>query len=103
MSSQGPSSGTLSGSAGSIGCYGPSTRSQVPVGYPTTNRTFRDSSDWIRYKKELRTFYATRVATSTDPWFVAGNDYRLSWLNGRFKCTSCSSGAFTDPSTVANK
>jgi hypothetical protein len=82
MSSQGPKTG--------------SAPTGVPAGYVWNATSIRDSSDWISYKKQrlAATFNAAKIATSTDPWFVRGQDYKLEYLNGRNKCTSCVANAF---------
>ena len=100
MSSQGPSTGSASTSSGASGCYGPSATSQVPAGYAFTNRSVRDGSDWIAYKKQTLILNESKTRGFQDPWFARGNDYRLQFMEGRFKngtpseCTGCDTSAF---------
>jgi len=76
MSSQGPSTGAL------------------PAGYNWNPASIRDSSDWIKYKKQAAIYSSTKIPLSKDPWFPYGNDYRLEWLNGQNKCEGCAAGGF---------
>lgn len=69
-------------------------------GYPFNPSSIRDSSDWIRAIKEAR-IYENYKATSTDNkqtepyWLKYGNDFRLIYANGRFKCEpDCDGNAF---------
>ena len=70
--------------------------------YSFTTRTIRDSSDWIRYKKEARKF-ANYKSSSTDNkdtepvWLKYGNQFRLTYSFGRYKCetTDCAANAFS--------
>ena len=107
MSSQGPSTGTITSSTGGTGCYGPTGTTQVAKGYTFSKGMIRDSSDWIRFKKEALVYNATNVAKSSDPWYVGGKDYRLTWSNGQYKCgpsgVGCSNGPFGPTGSVANK
>jgi len=80
MSSQGPSTG--------------SAPAGVPAGYTWNLASIRDSSDWIKYKKQTAIYASTQINQSRDPWFVRGQDYRLEWLNGENKCSGCGAGAF---------
>jgi hypothetical protein len=100
MSSQGPATGSLSATGNTGGCYSLSRTSQSTPGYPFNTAIIRDSSDWIRYKKEIARYRDTKLNSTTDPWFPAGNDFRLSWLNGRLKCNGCAGNGFTAPSSV---
>lgn len=69
-------------------------------GYPFNELSIRDSSDWIRYKKEARK-YANYKTSSTDNkdtepvWLKYGNQFRLTYSFGRFKCTQCDGNAFS--------
>jgi len=81
MSSQGAKSGATAGT--------------IPPGYVWNSASIRDSSDYTKYKKQVAIFKSTDIALSIDPWFVRGQDYRLEWLNGRKKCTGCTSRAFS--------
>jgi hypothetical protein len=101
MSSQGPSSGPRSGPTGATGCYGATGTSQSPTGYKfTTYGGIRDGSDWISYKKQTLILKESKTKVFQDPWFAHGNDYRLQFMEGRFKngvptgCTGCPASAF---------
>jgi hypothetical protein len=101
MSSQGPSSGSRSTPTGETGCYGPTGPSQVPRQYTFTNASIRDGSDWISYKKQTLILNENKSKVFQDPWFAHGNDYRLQFLQGRYKngtpvqCNGCTGGAFS--------
>jgi hypothetical protein len=94
MSSQGPKTG--------------SAPTGVPAGYVWNATSIRDSSDWTTYKKQtlIATFDAAKIKTSTDPWFVHGQGYKLDYLNGKNKaianpgpdvaCTGCEGNAFAE-------
>lgn len=71
-------------------------------GYPSS--TLRDSSDYTAMKKQ-KIVYAdpknqntTNTTNTTDKSGLSyekyGGDFRLSFLNGRFKCNVCSGNAF---------
>lgn len=99
MSSQGPTvSGTVSVNAPPILNIMPSTAT-LSAGYAFDKDALRDAGDWIRYKKQLLVFRENKTKNFTDPWFAHGNDYRLTWLNGRYKqpdsapCVSCNNGS----------
>ena len=95
MSSQGPSSGSRSTPTGANGCYGPTGPSQVPVGYIFNTLSIRDGSDWTSYKKQTVILNEDKAAGFQDPWFVYGNESRLQFLQGQYKCPSEScSGPF---------
>jgi hypothetical protein len=75
------------------------------VGYAFNQLSLRDSSDYTRLKKE-RVIYAdpkhkttTNGSNPTDKTGLAyekyGSEFRLNFLNGRFKCISCPSNAFS--------
>ena len=70
-------------------------------GYPFQRESIRDSSDWIRLKRESR-IYNNYNASSTDNklnepyWMKYGNDFRLSYSFGRFKCEPCDGNAFSN-------
>ena len=97
MSSQGPSTGTRSISTGLSGCYGPTGNTQLPSGYAFSSKlvNIRDGSDWIAYKKQSLIFKDTKPSLSNDKGYVKGNNYRLDYLNGRFKCGACNGNAFS--------
>lgn len=70
-------------------------------GYPFNELSIRDSSDWIRYKKEARKFSNYKSSSTdnkdTEPvWLKYGNQFRLTYSFGRQKCeeTDCSGNAF---------
>jgi len=95
MSSQGPSTGTSTGT-GATGCYGNTQNSQVPRGYQFSTVSIRDGSDWIAYKKQARIFKdnKTKVEMHSNQWAQFGNDYRIQWQLGQYKCEGCNSTAF---------
>jgi hypothetical protein len=75
------------------------------VGYAFDRDSVRDSSDYIRLKKE-RVIYAdpkqqtiTNTSNQTDKSGLAyekyGSEFRLTFLNGRFKCRTCPGNAFS--------
>ena len=94
MSSQGPAAGSNTAPSGSNGCYGPTSSSQVPVGYPFSTISFRDSSDWITYKKQARMIFESEIYQARDKGFTRGISFRLDRLNGLSKCLSCGSNPF---------
>ncbi len=80
MSSQGANSGTSGLS-----------------GYQWNQVIMRDFSDWISYRKQRLIYQENQSAperSSVSPWIPYGNDFRLSFLNGRRKCTVCTGDAF---------
>jgi hypothetical protein len=74
--------------------------------YPFNSLSLRDSSDYTRLKKET-VIYAdpkqqtiTNTSNPTDKSGLAyekyGSEFRLTFLNGRFKCqTTCDGNAFS--------
>jgi len=60
----------------------------------------RDGSDWIALKKQTLILKEDKTKSFKDPWFVHGNDYRLQYLEGRYKnglapgCAGCNGVAF---------
>jgi hypothetical protein len=96
MSSQGPAVGANTASSGFTGCYGPTSTSQLPAGYPFSTRSFRDSSDWIAYKKQARMSNDLEIYLARDKGFTTGNNFRLDLLNGKNKCNSCLANAFNN-------
>jgi len=100
MSSQGPSTGSATTSSGSSGCIGPSATSQVSAGYAFTNRSVRDGSDWIAYKRQTLILNESKTRGFQDPWFAHGNNYRLQFMEGQYKngtppgCSGCARSAF---------
>jgi len=94
----GSSQGAVAGSTSQ------SATSQIPTvqitpGYTYTQTVLRDSSDWTTLLKQ-RLVYAkysqTPVPQTNPPWLNRGNNFRLTYLMGQFKCNSgtCSGGAF---------
>ena len=71
------------------------------TGYPFDLNSVRDASDWIRYKKEIRKYTNYNQISSdnknTEPaWLKYGNQFRLTYSFGRFKCDgACSGNAFS--------
>uniref|UniRef100_A0A6C0JLB9 Uncharacterized protein n=1 Tax=viral metagenome TaxID=1070528 RepID=A0A6C0JLB9_9ZZZZ len=61
----------------------------------TPAQSIRDSSDWTSYKKQSAMYKSTNIASSSDPWFVHGEQFRLDWLNGKNKCSGCAANAFS--------
>ena len=100
MSSQGPSAGSRTSPTGATGCFGPIGTSQVPAGYKFSFESVQDGSDWIALKKQTLILNENKTKAFQDPWFVHGNNYRLQYLQGRYKnglapgCTGCDAGAF---------
>jgi len=76
-------------------------------GYVFNSLSLRDSSDYIRFKKETVIYSdpkhrsTTNGSNPTDKTGLAyekyGSEFRLTFLNGRFKCrtTNCPSNAFS--------
>jgi hypothetical protein len=74
------------------------------VGYPFNPLSLRDSSDYTRLKKETVVYAdpkhktTTNGSNPTDKTGLAyekyGSEFRLNFLNGRFKCRTCSGNAF---------
>ena len=100
MSSQGPKViGTVSFNAKDVSTLNilPSS-SAVSVDYVFDKDSIRDASEWIKYKKQLLVFNENKTKSFQDPFFVHGNNYRLDYLNGRFKqptvnsCNECAGG-----------
>lgn len=99
MSSQGPKvSGTVSVNGNPILNVMPASAA-LSAGYAFDKDAIRDAGDWIRYKKELLVFNENKSKNFKDPWFVHGNNYRLTWMQGQSKqptvgtCTACSDGS----------
>jgi hypothetical protein len=97
MSSQGPS---VFGVPSDIVFAENPAGTQLPVGYRFNVRSVRDGSDWIALKKQTLILKENKQKSFTDPWFVRGNDYRLQYLQGRYKngtppgCNGCAGSAF---------
>lgn len=75
------------------------------VGYAFNPLSLRDSSDYIRFKKETVIYSDPKHKTTTNgsnltdktglAYEKYGSEFRLTFLNGRFKCTSCPANAFS--------
>ena len=98
MSSQGP---YLNGTPASIVFAANNTKgTPLPTGYKFTQASLRDGSDWIALKKQTLILNEDKTKNFKDPWFVHGNDYRLQFLEGRYKngvapaCAGCDGQAF---------
>lgn len=64
---------------------------QLSAGYPFDQDTIRDGSDWTRFKRQSLIYrdYNSASATQTRPvWDMRGNNFRLSYAMGQFKCKS---------------
>jgi hypothetical protein len=75
-----------------------SSGGSINKGYAYKLAQVRDASDWIKFKKQIILQNDPKFLRSADPWFIAGNNARLDWLNGRYKSSlciaACSGGAF---------
>jgi hypothetical protein len=79
---------------------GGANSTDITPGYQYRLNNVRDASDWIALKKQVRVRSDTRLTSSTDTWFVRGNDMRLTYQQGSFKqnvfgCTACAGSAFS--------
>jgi len=99
MSSQGPKvSGTVAVNGAPI-LNVIHQSATLSAGYAFDKDAVRDAGDWIRYKKELLVFNEVKTKNFTDPWFSRGNQYRLTWMQGRSKqpasvpCVVCDAGS----------
>ena len=98
MSSQGAS---VSGTPSSIVFAVNPAGTQVSTGYKSDTKSIRDGSDWISLKKQTLILNENKTKAFQDPWFVHGNNYRLQYLQGRYKngvapgCSGCNAGAFS--------
>ena len=60
----------------------------------------RDSSDVTRMIRERIIYNESKSGTVISPgnaehqWLTYGNGFRLSYLNGKLKCTTCTGNAF---------
>lgn len=73
----------------------------IVSGYPFKEESIRDSSDWIRFKREGRVYanYKSGSTANKDTgpvWAKYGNNFKLSYSFGRFKCeaSSCAGNVF---------
>jgi hypothetical protein len=73
----------------------------VSVGYTYDEDSLRDASDWTRQLKEKRAYQSYNSGntgnkdTGSEPWIKYGNQFRYTYLFGKFKCGSCNGSAFT--------
>lgn len=79
---------------------GGANSTDITPGYQYRLNNVRDASDWIALKKQVRVRSDSKLATSTDTWFVRGNDMRLTYQQGSFKqnvfgCGECVGSAFS--------
>lgn len=69
--------------------------STITPGYAYDADVVRDASDWTSQIKENRAHrsYSTlntgNKSTGGDPWFKYGNQFRYTYLFGKFKCGGC--------------
>lgn len=74
--------------------------STITPGYAYDQDVIQDASDWTRQLKEKRTYYSYSTNntgnknTGSEPWFKYGNQFRYTYLFGKFKCGSCNGVAF---------
>lgn len=70
-------------------------------GYPFDFKVLRDASDYTRGKKEIRKYnnYSDFSSDNKDTkpvWIKYGNQFRLTYSFGRFKCDNiCTGNAFS--------
>lgn len=70
----------------------------ITPGYAYDANVLRDASDWTRQLKEKRAYYSystnnTGNKNTSDPWIKYGNQFRLTYAFGKFKCGSCNGNA----------
>jgi hypothetical protein len=76
----------------------------ITPGYAYDADVLRDASDWTRQLKEKRSYYSYSTQnsgnknTGSEPWIKYGNQFRYTYLFGKFKCGSCSGAAFVSGS-----
>ena len=87
MSSQGPV-GTDTKSPPPF-CTGPTGGTPGSSDYVFSTASIRDGSDWIAYKKQQLISKETTAGINQTTWFKAGNDFRIQYLLGKYKCDSC--------------
>jgi hypothetical protein len=100
MSSQGPKVSGVVDVVGKPGLNIMPASAALSAGYSFDRDVIRDAGDWIKYKKQLLVFNEDKTKNFTDPWFVRGNEYRLTWMQGRSKqpdaapgCVPCDTGS----------
>lgn len=70
-------------------------------GYAFQDLSLRDASDVTRGIREKRIYVNYNDGNVADnknakpTWLKFGNDFRLQYAFGRFKCTACSGNAFS--------
>lgn len=92
-----------SSQGGRVKIGGESTSGVITAGYAYDPDVMRDSSDWTRRLRERSIFISQNSistgdkTTNTDPWYKYGNDFRLQYDFGRFKCqgTTVCANAFS--------
>jgi len=73
----------------------------ITPGYAYDADVLRDASDWTRQLKEKRSYYSYstnntgNTVTGAEPWLKYGNQFRYTYLFGKFKCGSCNGSAFS--------
>lgn len=70
--------------------------SQVAQGLPVyafSASVLRDASDWTTYLKN-RIVVSGYNAPAQQPWTPSTVGFRLSFLEGKYTCTSCNSNQF---------
>lgn len=73
--------------------------STISSGYAFDTDSIRDASDWTSRIVQQRTYKSYNSSYSgdvlTEPvWMKQNNSFRLTFANGKFKCTSCNGNAF---------
>jgi len=71
----------------------------ITPGYSFDADVIRDASDWTRQLKEKRKYYSYRSQNTgnkntSPPEMKFTNSFRITYLTGKFKCGSCSGGAY---------
>jgi len=72
----------------------------ITRGYAYDDDVLRDASDWTRQLKEKRAYYSYSTNNTgnknagSEPWIKYGNQFRYTYLFGKFKCGSCNAAAF---------
>ena len=88
------SQGANNVTTGAVYPYGTTT------GYAFNKAIVRDGSDWTRYVRESRiekNYISTNTTDNKNPqewWAKFGNQFRLDYLTGKWKCTNCAGGAY---------
>ena len=72
----------------------------ITPGYTYDQDSVSDASEWTKQLKERRSYYSYSTnnvgdkSVGTEPWFKYGNQFRYTYLYGKFKCGSCNGVAF---------